>query len=136
MEQKKQSTLIELNLGPLAGTKIWVLNPEGLSDNDFRGYWLLAKAIFHSNGDFPAIETEDGYKVWFRDGKRHRDNDLPAVEYVYNNCIFREWYKDGLRHRDNDLPALEYGDGGCCKEWWVNGIKQRKLVIDNGTKKI
>ena len=37
------------------------------------------------------------------DGKRHRDNDLPAV--IDSNGA-QIWYRNGLRHRDNDLPAV------------------------------
>ena len=29
------------------------------------------------------------------------------------------WYVNGKLHRDNGLPAIEYADGD--KEWWVNG---------------
>lgn len=29
------------------------------------------------------------------------------------------WYVNGLRHRDNDLPAIEHANG--TREWWVNG---------------
>ena len=29
------------------------------------------------------------------------------------------WRLNGKLHRDNDLPAVEYADGS--KEWWLNG---------------
>lgn len=39
---------------------------------------------------------------WYKNGKLHRDNDLPAVIDGVN----KKWYKYGKLHRDNDLPAV------------------------------
>jgi hypothetical protein len=33
------------------------------------------------------------------------------------------WFKNGERHRDNDLPAIIYSDGS--KEWYNNGNRIR-----------
>jgi len=54
--------------------------------------------------------------VYLKNGLRHRDNDLPAVECDNGS---KEWWVNGQLHRDNDLPAIEYITGR--KEWWVNG---------------
>ncbi len=43
-----------------------------------------------------------GDKRWYKNGKFHRDNDLPACEYPNGQ---NELYKNGMRHRDNDKPA-------------------------------
>ena len=32
--------------------------------------------------------------------------------------------EDGKLHRDNDLPAVEWKSGG--KEWWINGSLDRE----------
>lgn len=52
-----------------------------------------------------SIIDEEGSTRWYRDGRRHRDGDLPAFEGIRGvEC----WYKDGRLHRDNNLPAVVY----------------------------
>jgi len=60
--------------------------------------------------------NKNGSKSWYKNGKHHRDEDLPAIEYADGS---KYWYKNGLRHRDGDLPAIERSDGS--KEWFENG---------------
>ena len=60
-------------------------------------------------GDKPAEIKEDnflgvGYKMWYKFGKIHRDNDLPAVEHSNGS---KQWFCKGRRHRDGDLHAVE-----------------------------
>jgi hypothetical protein len=74
----------------------------------------------HRSGDLPAFEKADGSKQWCKNGLLHRDNDRPAIEYVNGD---REWRVNGLRHRDNDRPAVEFANGD--REWWVNGLRHR-----------
>jgi hypothetical protein len=49
--------------------------------------------------------------------------DQPAVIKADGTM---EWYKDNKRHRDNDLPAVIKADG--TREWWVNGLRNRGSV--------
>ena len=64
-----------------------------------------------------AVRTfRDGSKEWSRDGKLHRDGDLPASEGADGT---RMWFRDGKRHRDGDLPAVVWADGRV--EFWVDG---------------
>ena len=46
----------------------------------------------HRDGDLPAVITSDGTRIWYRHGKRHRDGDLPAVIVINNGltCIETE----------------------------------------------
>jgi len=63
-------------------------------------------------------------KEWWVEGERHRDDDLPAIEYYDNGRIIRkEWWLEGKRHRDDDLPATE--SATTC-EWWKDGERHRK----------
>ncbi len=71
--------------------------------------------IKYPNGVECQIDS-DGSKFWYQDGKLHRDNDLPAVEWADGS---RSWYKDGKHHRDNGLPAIIRSDGECY--WLVDG---------------
>jgi hypothetical protein len=77
------------------------------------------RGVLHSFDDEPAVSYADGHKEWWKewynDGKRHRDNDKPAI-IGYDGS--ESWYKDGELHRDNDEPAFisSYGT----KEYWKN----------------
>lgn len=68
--------------------------------------------------DGPAIETREGYKAYYRDGKRHRD-DGPAIEWPDG---YKEYYQNGLRHRD-DGPAVKSAHH---KAYYLNGKRVTK----------
>jgi hypothetical protein len=68
----------------------------------------------HRDNDLPAIESANGDKEWYVNGKLHRGNDLPAIELAYGG---KAWYVNGQLHRDNGLAAIEYADGS--KQWWI-----------------
>lgn len=70
----------------------------------------------HNPNENPII-FQDGTKEWHVLGKRHRDNDLPAI--VHSNGT-KEWYVLGKRHRDNGLPAIEHANG--LRNWYVDGL--------------
>ena len=70
----------------------------------------------HRDDDLPAVENPNGTKFWWKNGERHRDGDLPAVVKADGT---KSWWKNGLRHRDGDLPAIIWANGA--KEWWKNG---------------
>jgi len=72
----------------------------------------------------PAVEYADGDKVWYLNGKRHRE-DGPAVEDADGD---KSWWINGKRHRE-DGPAIEYADGD--KEWWVNGVELTEKEFHN-----
>ena len=74
----------------------------------------------HRDNDLPAIISANGTRIWYKDGEQHRDNDLPAV---INPDGSQAWFKDGKRHRDNDLPAVIHADGS--EEWWKNNKVHR-----------
>ena len=65
----------------------------------------------------------DRTKMWYKNGKYHRDGDLPAIEF--NNGT-KYWYKNDKYHRDGDLPAIEYANG--YKLWYKNGIKYYPII--------
>lgn len=74
----------------------------------------------HRDDDLPAIEWLNGTREWYKNGLRHRDTDNPSVIWSYGTI---EWYKNGKRHRDNDMPAVIHADGS--KEWYTNGLCHR-----------
>ena len=82
-------------------------------DRDGRSY---RNGLLHSYDDEPAIVADNGtYKVWYKQGKIHREGDLPAIT---RNEIYQEWYKEGELHRDNYLPAIQ---GNSMRQWYTNG---------------
>lgn len=85
----------------------------------FKSWYKNGK--LHRDDDLPAIEYTDGHKMWYKNDEIHRDGDLPAIEYANGS---KKWYKDGLLHRDGDLPAVEYYEDGD-KMWYKNGVLHR-----------
>lgn len=70
----------------------------------------------HRDGDMPASEGADGTKMWFRDGQLHRGGSRPAVVRADGTKM---WYRDGQLHRDGDRPAIVWANG--IVEYWVDG---------------
>jgi antitoxin component YwqK of YwqJK toxin-antitoxin module len=93
-------------------------------NNDFSKYWYKNGKL-HRDNDLPAIiyklfqDEEEQY--WFKNGKLHRDNDLPAI---ISSIGYQGWYKNGEIHRDNDLPAVIHQDGH--QYWYKNGKLHRE----------
>ena len=84
--------------------------------------------VYHSIDDQP-YKFFSGAKKWFSMGKLHRNNDLPAVIYSYDE---HRWYKMDLLHRENDLPAIVYKN--LYYAWYLNNKKHRDndpAVINN-----
>ena len=66
--------------------------------------------------------SSDGTKLWYRDGKRHRE-DGPAVEFADGTKM---WLRNGELHRE-DGPAVTFPCGA--KEWWLNGKSYRRTML-------
>lgn len=92
---------------------------EILEEEDGTKVWFRDGKLHRDDG--PAVECANGDKFWYRNGQLHRD-DGPAVESSNGD---NEWYHDGRRHRENG-PAIERADG--TKNWYRKG----KLHRDDG----
>ena len=97
--------------------------------------------------DGPAMENpKDGTKIWFIDGKYHRENG-PAIEsgdgpkqwYIHGmrHCkdgpayigkFETKWYQYDLLHRE-DGPAIEYANG--MKGYYIHGLEIDTHKIDD-----
>jgi len=66
-----------------------------------------------------TVKVWDEITKWYLDGKIHRGNNLPAIEYISSANGYKAWYVNGLRHRENG-PAIEYADGS--KGWYLKGL--------------
>ena len=80
----------------------------------------LRNGKLHRDNDLPAVIYTDGKQRWYQNGLTHRDNDLPAVITEEGD---QTWYKNGFKHRDNDLPAKINANGD--KYWYQNGFHYR-----------
>ena len=64
-----------------------------ISINRINRSWKVNNKL-HREGDYPASEFTDGYKSWYKEGKRHRLNG-PAV--IYSSGAEAYWI-DGMRY--------------------------------------
>lgn len=107
-----------------AGIKQFIDNHHKVIDGNT---YLFDK--LHSIYDKPAEIHYNGYHIWYYQGIRHRENDLPAI--ICSGS--KEWFYAGFRHRENDLPAIMYDNG--CHSWWYKDELHRNndlpLVISS-----
>lgn len=89
------------------GNKSWH-RWQGKKTHKRRRYTLLHRL------DGPAIESFDGSKFWYVNGKLHREGG-PAVEQSNGSKM---WFVDGKQHR-LDGPSGEWINGH--KLWYING---------------
>ena len=89
-------------------------------ENKYGNQYWYKNGLRHRDNDLPAVIMSNGYRSWYKNGERHRDNDLPAI-IRENGDQF--WYKNGLQHRDNDLPAIIFPNGH--QYWYKNGLLHR-----------
>jgi hypothetical protein len=82
----------------------------------------------HSIDDLPAEIYKNGHHFWYKEGKRHRDGDLPASIFVsvranVHSIVGMEWYNEGELHRDCDLPSRisVFMDPA----WYIEGIRYK-----------
>ena len=94
----------------------------------------LKNGLPHRDNDLPAVEYVNGTNEWWYNGQRHRENNLPAIENVNGT---KEWFYHDERHREGGEPAIENVNG--TKEWWYHGQRHREggepaVEKANGTK--
>ena len=73
----------------------------------------------HRDNDLPAEIHADGSQYWYQNGKYHRDNDMPSLIHATGRKV---WFQNDLIHRDNDLPAEIWSmePGKESKRWYQN----------------
>ena len=108
--------------------------------------------VLHSYDDKPAEIRYGRFAVWYKNGKLHRDCDLPAYIDLKHPKTYLKWYKNGKIHRDGDKPAVienskrkgQIGDVSVSREniieiWYKNGSMHRDndlpAYIDGNTQK-
>ena len=79
--------------------------------------WRYNKALHCVDG--PAVEYDNGDKVYYIHGKLHRENG-PAIERANGD---EEYFIHGKRHRE-DGPAVERANGDI--EYFIHGKRHRE----------
>lgn len=99
--------------------------------------WLNFKNEYHRDYGLAAfIVTNGGEAIerWYKNGKLHRNNDLPAeIEYDLMDSWWEEpsiitvkWYWHGKLHRLKDGPAfICYDPKDAVEQWYQNGVLHR-----------
>lgn len=87
---------------------------------DFVNHFYNGKK--HRDNDLPAEIDVFGTQSWYQRGKLHRDGDKPAV--VFRDGRGNMWYQRGKLHRDGDKPAKVWA--GLLLEWYQHGELHRE----------
>lgn len=74
------------------------INP--VNRNNETTYYSLGKK--HRVNGYATL-TKDGGKLWYQDGKLHRDDDLPAVIWANGN---RSWYNKGTPYTESQMEVV------------------------------
>ena len=102
------------------------LDKKQREDNSIKEY-KDKQGRLHRENDLPAVVVDKKnkkYEKWYKHGFLHRENDLPAV--VNSNGI-EEWWYEGKKHRENDKPAVVDTDKNIrVEEWWYEGKRHRE----------
>lgn len=73
---------------------------------------------------FKVEQHANGTIIRTLNGERHSLEDLPAYEGTDG---FKAWYKNGKRHRESG-PAIIYSNG--TEEFWLNGVEHKELTMN------
>lgn len=84
----------------------------------------------HSDGmdtitcdDEKYLRLEGGEQRWIKDGKIHRDDDLPALITPEGDMF---WYQRGQLHREGDKPAAVFRSGR--RDYYRHGRQYKSLM--------
>jgi hypothetical protein len=91
--------------------------------------WYNENGELHRDNDLPAVEFINGDTEWYANGKLHRLNNLPAIENVNGDKL---WNENGKCHHLGGLPAIEYANGR--KEWYIYGHNYSYKQVINSYK--
>lgn len=99
----------------------------------------IFKTNWRNNGSYMLIDQgkincifreNEKHIIYYKNGICHRDNDLPAIEYINSNWdIVLIYVKNNKIHRDNNLPAIVCGQLGISTN--LTPEQARKEIIDN-----
>lgn len=77
-------------------------------------FWYNKEGKLHRDGDLPAVVYPDGGREYYRNGVTHRDRGPAVVMPSFNDSYKVKYYRNGKIHRVGG-PAV-YRSGH--KEYW------------------
>ena len=85
--------------------------------------WECECGLTHRD-DGPAMRLKSGIVCWYKWGRKHRDDDLPALYHEHDSALPRctAWYQDGDLSRTSG-PALITEEGD--EYWYYRGLMHR-----------
>jgi len=119
------NVLHQINYNEIDYSRLHRENDEPAIIQDCSKFWYK-NGKRHREEDLPAVIHADGSKYWYKNGQFHRDGDEPAIIYVDGS---KYWYKNGQYHRDGDEPAIIYVNG--IKFWFKNGLEYDNFNLTN-----
>ena len=93
------------DLPAVMGAHYTYRNPSGYKHDVEIRYLGKPRRNFYDRAMFNPIfpDHNQEYSVWLKNGKLHRDKDLPAIVGTDGAKL---WFKNGKQHRDGILPAV------------------------------
>jgi len=82
-------------------------------DNNYYHIYIKGLGLLDSK----LITFKNGYYSTYLESY----NDFPSIFYYHNNS--KAWHKNGKLHRENDLPAVIQENGDLA--WWIDGKQHR-----------
>ena len=96
-------------------------------NSDGNTYWYKeGTEILHREGDLPAIEWSNGYKVYYLNGKCHRENG-PAIENANGT---KAYYFNGVRYSEEEY-LKKIKKNSSCEDVVIVNMKYTVEVIRN-----
>lgn len=148
VEDTALSYRVDFDIDDLCGDERDVESPEiigFLRPGQYRReIWRRNDLIDRHDGPAVTLRNDDGrivMKEFFRDGRRHRDDDLPAIECYREDgtLLGLEWYAHDELHREGAPAAQKFDEFGRLRqEWWaINNVSHRiggpaKYRLENG----
>lgn len=103
----KDETTVHSEKTVVENDEVLIVEERFLNNEFYATIYYNSKREIHRPNDKPAIVRTDK-EEWFLNGKRERNNDLPAIidpslgrVWFKNNKIYRESYKPSFINKDN-----------------------------------
>jgi hypothetical protein len=93
--------------------------------------WKDKEGRYHRDGDLPAVINKNGTMIFYQHGKFHRDGDKPAAVEIFGQIKELSWWKDGQVHRDNGPAVISsYSYGEKSIEYAKNDERLKRIIKD------
>jgi hypothetical protein len=99
-----------------------VYTREGKQELTYDEWWSFDDLKLYREGDLPAIETVRGTRIWFKNGKRHRETG-PAIVWAngpeYRYLAGRHYSEENFYKKLREVDELPLSLALTHEEAWV-----------------